>query len=416
MKKITKEMAIEAKNKALECLRGCTHKYLVPYSRNYEDTKKVVKEQTAILEQYVKESGKIKEVHFVHIENIVSNTPCENCICLNGMYYGVLIQDDMGNSYSTIFEVKDKLGDSAFIIKNNRECTWEYAYFEELELMVGHSSFASYNSFSKVLEKNDGKYVFFVRPDFSSFDSNSHSLSEFVPLLYQSRGSSLSLLESAKQMLNLETGIVNISGNRYVALDTVENLYLYFREAKNCEKTSSQAQKEMNKLLSEYQLSEVDFSNTDNGRLITKAVVEKLSEQLCVVRWVYKYNNEAIDGMRIYVDSKKIYACKRNNTGDYVKINHKILSPQNFTSQNFELSIGDLTGTRLQYTKEIVEKVPEEYKIQVMLICLIDEKMEQLFKMGFAPSIMPYLADINEKSFIKTIKATINSKENEKNG
>ena len=407
MEKITKEMAIESKNKALEYLRGCKY--------NYEDTRKVVNEQTAILEQYVKESGKIKEVHFVHIENIVSDAPCENCICLNGMYYGVLIQDDMGNSYSTIFEVKDKLGDSAFIINNNNEWAWEYAYFEELELMVGHSSLASYDSFNKVLKKNDGKYVFFVRPFLSSFDSNSHSLLGFSPSLCQRRGSSLSLLESAKQMFNLETGIVNISGNRYVALDTVENIHLYLSEAKNCEKSSSQAQKEIDKLLSEYKLSEVDFNNTDNGRLITKTVVERLSEQLCVVRWVYKYNNEVIDGMRIYVDSKKIYACKRNNTGDYVKINHKILSPQNFTSQNFDLSIGDLTGTRLQYTKEIVEKAPEEYKIQVMLICLIDEKMEQLFKMGFAPSIIPYLADVNEKSFIKTIKSIINSKENEKN-
>ena len=407
MEKITKEMAIESKNKALEYLRGCKY--------NYEDTRKVVKEQTAILEQYVKESGKIKEVHFVHIENIVSDAPCENCICLNGMYYGVLIQDDMGNSYSTIFEVKDKLGDSAFIINNNNEWAWEYAYFEELELMVGHSSLASYDSFNKVLKKNDGKYVFFVRPFLSSFDSNSHSLLGFSPSLCQRRGSSLSLLESAKQMFNLETGIVNISGNRYVALDTVENIHLYLSEAKNCEKSSSQAQKEIDKLLSEYKLSEVDFNNTDNGRLITKTVVERLSEQLCVVRWVYKYNNEVIDGMRIYVDSKKIYACKRNNNGDYVKINHKILSPQNFKSQNFDLSIGDLTGTRLQYTKEIVEKAPEEYKIQVMLICLIDEKMEQLFKMGFAPSIIPYLADVNEKSFIKTIKSIINSKENEKN-
>lgn len=403
MEKITKEVAIRAKDVILKYLRGCEY--------NYQETKVVVTQQTPILEQYVKESKKIKERQFVYVENIASKKPRENCICFDGIYYGILIQDEEGNRYDSVFDVKDKLGDKAFVMGHDNR-VWDYAYFEELDLVVGRVNFASYIDSEHKIERSGEYYTFFTRDNFSHFSKEHTTLSD--TLVFESDRSSESLMKAVKEMYGLDTGIVNISGNKYIPLDSISNIKTWLNSATNSEKKNGPAQKKIDNLVSTYELSNVQFEEKTEI-FSSKAIVEKLNDNLCVARWIYKYKDDIIDGMRLYVDDKGVYACKRNNHGEYIRLNHKLLSPVHFQSSDTKLSIGDLSGTKLQYTKEILNNVHDECKIQVMVMCLIDERIEQLFKMGFAPSIIPYLADVNEKSFIKTIKSIINSKENEKN-
>lgn len=399
MEKITKEVAIRAKDVILKYLRGCEY--------NYQETKVVVTQQTPILEQYVKESKKIKERQFVYVENIASKKPRENCICFDGIYYGILIQDEEGNRYDSVFDVKDKLGDKAFVMGHDNR-VWDYAYFEELDLVVGRVNFASYIDSEHKIERSGEYYTFFTRDNFSHFSKEHATLSD--TLVFESDRSSESLMKAVKEMYGLDTGIVNISGNKYIPLDSISNIKTWLNSATNSEKKNGPAQKKIDNLVSTYELSNVQFEEKTEI-FSSKAIVEKLNDNLCVARWIYKYKDDIIDGMRLYVDDKGVYACKRNNHGEYIRLNHKLLSPVHFQSSDTKLSIGDLSGTKLQYTKEILNNVHDECKIQVMVMCLIDEKIEQLFKIGFGPSVTPYFVENAKQSFSKTIKSIINTDE-----
>ena len=132
---------------------------------------------------------------------------------------------------------------------------------------------------------------------------------------------------------------------------------------------------------------------------------------MCVVRWLYKYEDEVIDGLRIYVEGDKYYACKRNNDGEYVKTNIQTLSGKNFISTNSEeIDLDDLTGTRLQYFSSIVNNIPSQYRTMLLIISMLNPKMEQLLKNGYEKQVYKLIGNEigNLKDPMREIELRVN--------
>lgn len=406
MKKITLERALMAKEFVeKEIKRDFTFGGSRP--NEYE-------QEVQILENYISQTRTLKNTHVAYAKNIlskeVSREIAEKCFFVNGTYCGLIIQDENNNFYASYEEIINKLGkDIVFLTEQN---TWygkpitNYIYIEELELLMCYGYRAMYDQVRKMINVSESETIFMTKEHHvftRTYAYHKCGLYEYH------HGESDTLMPAIKQMYGLNTNVICMTGNTYVPLDTVEHVNNALKYINGSKKKSGKLQNKIDSLIEEYKLSNVSFEeNFLHNTLMNKVVVEKLADNLCVVRWVYCYNDEIFDGMRVYVTDKETYCCKRNNYGEYVRMNLGLLNIKNFESDvasNIEIS--DLRGTRLQYSAEIIKTIEPEYQSVVLLMCLVDARVEQLFKNGFKDDILSILK--NPKASLKTkLKNVVN--------
>ena len=353
------------------------------------------KTEVSLLEDYVKQTIRFPEKHVVYAKNILSKTVpkeiAEKCFFVNGNYCGLILQDENGQIYSSYEEMMSKLGGNVDFLTN--ENTWynkvvcDYEYVEDLELLVCYCYKAMYNQATDSIDVGDKEYIFMTKAG-DLFNQNfgyyQYGIYEYFC------GESDTLMPAIKKMFKLNTSVVSLSGNKYVALDTMSNVNNAIKHINSAKKKSGKLQNKIDDLIEKYPMKKVSFDeNFLYNTLMSKVVIEKLEDNLCVVRWVYCYNDEIFDGMRVYVTDKETYCCKRNNNGEYVRMALSVLNPKNFESDvTTKIEVNDLRGTRLQYSADIIKTIEPEYQVVVLLMCLADERIEQLFKNGFKDAVL----------------------------
>jgi hypothetical protein len=92
--------------------------------------------------------------------------------------------------------------------------------------------------------------------------------------------------------------------------------------------------------------------------------------------------------MRVYIDGKDVYACKRNNNGQFIRVTLSTLNQKNFSSEyETEIVMDDMSGTRLEWYNTISSTLPKTHRLPLLMTFLTDVKLEQLVKLGFTTSI-----------------------------
>ena len=211
-------------------------------------------------------------------------------------------------------------------------------------------------------------------------------------------------MEAIKKMWKLDSGVVNVGGNEYVSLDTITNVIRYQKYNAKLEHKSGKIQNKIDSLVamkdfgSEYIYDRMPH---EYENMCSKTVINRINDNICVIRWVYNYKNETFDGLRVYVEGNDVYACKKNNKGEFIKVALSTLNQKNFSSAySQKIEMDDMSGTRLQYYASVINEIPADLRVTMLVLFLSDVRMEQMVKSGFGPAIYDMLK--NTKNNIST--------------
>jgi hypothetical protein len=202
--------------------------------------------------------------------------------------------------------------------------------------------------------------------------------------------------ESRTSLLNAMTNlygqpIMNVGANNFVVLDNPEGISEFINYNAKLQIKDGPVQRKVDELTA-IELPDMNIETPDNfaDRIYSKTVIQRVKENTAVVRWHMKSvrNNVSIDGLRIYIEGKKVYPCKLNNAGQWIRTTISNIKPENFLSCDMEkVEKESLKGTMLQYYSEIIDDIPIEYRSLLLILFIREPKIEQLFKMGFSKII-----------------------------
>ena len=368
---------------------------------------------SGLVEEYLNKTISTKIPNILRIvsikEPIVSTEIAKYCLYSDGYYYGYILKDTNGNIYPNLEAAKSTLGENILCGSSTYFVTNEYRYLPEIDMVVNIETTIHTADSTNAITYRDCRYKLINRESCMWTVGASYQTSQSTYNDYPNK----SLMKAMKEMHGFKSSIMNVGGNSYIALDTHKNIKRFFNYKAKMEKKPGKVQSKIDELIDSYELKPVVFKELmphETTSISNKAVVEKLSDELCVVRWVYKYEDEVIDGLRIYVEGQNYYACKRNNRGEYIKININTLSGKNFISNNTEeIDLGDLTGTRLQYFSSIVNNIPSQYRTMLLIMSMLNPRVEQMLKCGFEKHIYKLIGnDIGKlKDPMKEIQSLI---------
>jgi hypothetical protein len=377
-------------------------------------------------------------VQSVDIDNeIVSRRLSKHCAYTNGHYVGKVYLDQEGNIFETIASVKEKCGEEAIFCMHrcygeksySTQYYAECVYIPEIDcILVAKTSCHFTADLHAINDNNDHlQYIIVSEPSYSIVTKDMFIVGEnsypskVKDSYYNDDLKIVGMIEASKKMFNLNVGVVNVGGNKYIPLDTLKNLSTYASYKAKLEHKSGKIQNKIDELVAMNEFNSAPMANRmphEVNSLICKTNINKINDNLCVIRWSYSYLNESFDGMRVYIDGKDVYACKRNNQGQFVRVALSTLNQKNFAAEyNSELVMDDMTGTRLEWYANIINKLPEKHRMTLMMMFLTDVRIEQLVKLGFVDAICKKLEDstTNIGTVIRMVAKVDEAEENNKN-
>ena len=201
--------------------------------------------------------------------------------------------------------------------------------------------------------------------------------------------------EAFKKMYN--QAIFNVGANNYVLMNGRNALESFVNYNAKLEIKNGPAQKKINELVA-YKLPDVEtkFPASVKGELYYETIIQKVKENTAVVRWKINsvYDETSTDGLRIYIEGKKVHACKLNNSNQFVRTTISHIKPENFCSANMHsVDKEALKGTILEYYGEIIDEIPEQYKSLLIILFILNPNIEKLYKAGFKNLIFKSLEE-----------------------
>lgn len=347
----------------------------------------------------------VKDKIFVHAmnieEKIVPRKLAPYCTYVNGYYFGMVYLDKAGNIFESMTDVIKQYGENIILCagQSNYNSYAEAKYIPEIEcIMVGAAD--SRMHASPIHINDDNTYLGYIHdsgPSYYLIDkdwwvySMSSAKTEITSAYIRSAETIHGLEEAVQEMAGISVGVVNIGGNNYVPIDSLENLRSFVKYKAKLEYKSGKMQKKIDELIAEKHFEMQPIQNRmphEFDQLICKTYINRIKDNLSVIRWNYNYHNSCFDGMRVYIEGNDVYACKSNNKGQYIKVALSVLNQKNFTADYAsEIVMDDMSGTRLAWYASIINQIPDRHRIALLTVFLTDIKMEQLSKLGFIKAI-----------------------------
>ena len=419
---------------------------------NYEKLKAELNELAGIVDWYknsdknakrcaqvidaLKSRVDLSKKEFIQIVDInhevVTRRLLKYCAYLGNRYIGRVYLDDYGNAFGTVQEVTEKYGaDVVFCCHSHNDCYRgaysECKYMPEMEAVLMATITANYYTNIMAIDDNNSHIskakcaptYKIITKDMMVFGSGRPA--HISNAYFYEEDKAVGLMESVKQMLGLEVGVVNVGGNKYVTLDSIANIKEFVAYKAKLAYKSGKIQNKIDELVAKKEFNTiplVDRMPHEYNQLVCKTNINKIEDNLCVVRWTYSYKDECFDGMRVYIDGKDVYACKRNNNNQFVRVALSTLNQKHFASEyESELVMDDMTGTRLEWYTSIIHSIPTKHRMTLLMMFLTDVKLEQLVKLGFADAICKSLEDStgNIGAVIRSALKVNNSEEESKN-
>lgn len=305
-----------------------------------------------------------------------------------------------GRKYKTIADIENLYGDNYVIQPNFNNTAYMFVYNKEYNAVFGLPyKYNESNNEYQILESLDywssPTYVISNKKDIFALTAYHFKLlktDNFYNTNWNenlvSRGRNRSFYEAIS---NMYSPIVNIGANQFVALDRMDRLMHFFNYKAKLEKKNGPKQKKIDELVS-LPLPESKVKSTtfdEETGLYAKTQVVKVAENTCCIRWtLFSQDGNNVDGFRIYVEGKNVYACKLNSSGEYVRTTISNIKPENFLSNDMDdINPDDLKGTILQYFGSIINDIPSEYRSIMLISFVTDNSIESLYKIGLAPLI-----------------------------
>lgn len=217
--------------------------------------------------------------------------------------------------------------------------------------------------------------------DYSSFPNNN---------IYNEQKTNL--VEEVKKMFGQT--IFNMGANKFISISDPKALEEFGKYKAKLEIKSGPAQEKINKLVAK-KLPDITINVPENYRSYnwepySTTAIQKVEDGTCVIRWVLKdpKTNEVLDGFRIYVEGKNLYACKTDNKGSFIRTTISNINFDNFYSlEMLDINPDDLKGTLLEYYGSIINDIPKTIRSLVLFAFIKEPKLEQVFKLGLGPVI-----------------------------
>ena len=350
---------------------------------------------------------------------IVGPAMANHCVYLNGKYVGLVYIDVDGNVYGSPSEVKAALGEDVIYFSDNSMRHVEVKYSEEKDCCVAMSRriyFRWYNQYDNnptpiteykgLMEIGEPEY-YYITKELDIWSSSSAYTHGMDSLAAYDGKKPVGMMKALKKMWKLSTGVVNVGGNTYVPLDTIENVNRFKNYNAKLQHKPGKIQNKIDELV-----AMKDFDSEaiacrmphQYENICSKTVISRIAEDVSVIRWVYNYQDETFDGMRVYLEGKDVYACKKNNQGQFVRVALSTLNQKNFTSEyGDDIEIGDMTGTRLQYYASVINEIPKDMQITMLVLFLTDVRIEQMIKAGIGKAVFAMLRE-NKTNLSNTMK------------
>lgn len=217
--------------------------------------------------------------------------------------------------------------------------------------------------------------------DYSSFPDNN---------IYNEQKTNL--VEEVKKMFGQT--IFNMGANKFMSVSDPKALEEFGKYKAKLEIKSGPAQEKINKLVAK-KLPDITINvpekyHSYNWEPYSTTAIQKVEDGTCVIRWVLKdpKTNEILDGFRIYVEGKNLYACKTDNKGSFIRTTISNINFDNFYSlEMLDINPDDLKGTLLEYYGSIINDIPKTIRSLVLFAFIKEPKLEQVFKLGLGPVI-----------------------------
>lgn len=193
-----------------------------------------------------------------------------------------------------------------------------------------------------------------------------------------------------KKMFN--RNIFNMGANKFICVEYPAALEQFGKYKAKLEIKNGPIQRKINELVAK-PLPDVKITvpkkfTSTNFQPYSKTVVQKVEDGLCVIRWILKspISGDTLDGFRIYIEGKEIYACKTDNKGSFIRTSISNIGIENFLSCDMaKVNKNDLKGTILEYYGEIINDIPAKGRSLLLLSFIQDPRLEQIFKIGLGP-------------------------------
>lgn len=424
--------------KEIADLLAMPHKYGDEFNNAY---KALAKKLEVVVNGRFSRIYNAKYVRAVNVNGLIVDRETEkHCVYIGNKYVGQIYIDEAGNVFGGVKEVLDKYGDEAVFMPERTIRDIEYVYVEELGMMAAasrqahcsiyddpytqatyESDKAKYSDYAKKMSIEANPTYYIITPDLQMIYvrvTDYNYISDISNLSYNRDVQGTGLMEAVKKMYNLDVGVVNVGGNSYVPLDCVNNVKKFVSYKAKLAHKSGKIQNKIDELVAMKEFAPeyiYDRMPHEYNNICSKTLISRVSDTVCVIRWIYNYKEESFDGMRVYIDGKDVYACKKNNSGQFIKVALSVLNQKNFASEySKHIEMEDMTGTRLQYYASVVNEIPEEFRMTMLVLFLTDVRMEQLVKCGYGPAIYEMLRE-NTGNIMTTIKNAVKANEDGKN-
>lgn len=375
-----------------------------------------------------------KQHTFVRMLNIndviVGKEAAKHCVYLNGKYVGLIYVDANGNVYGSPAEVKEALGDDIIYFSDNSLRHIEVDYCEEEDCLVAISYrinfrwYSQYDSnptpitdYKGLLDIQEPEY-YYIDKEMNVISSVNHYCTTLDALSSYDCAKPLGMMKAIKKLWGLSTGVVNVGGNTYIPLDCVDNIKQYQNYKAKLMHKPGKIQNKIDELVAMRSFDSEAINCRmphEYENLCSKTVINRIADDVAVIRWVYNYKDETFDGMRVYIEGKDVYACKKNNQGQFVRVALSTLNQKNFSSEyGDDIEIDDMTGTRLQYYASVIHSIPKDLQITMLILFLTDVRVEQMIKAGLGPSVYALLTE-NKTNLATTMKNIVVVNEEGKN-
>lgn len=369
-------------------------------------------------------------------EKVVSRRVAEHCAYIGGKYIGKIYLDKKGNIFGNIADVKKEYGEDVVFCTPASENEYsatayvaECTYVPEIDcVLFGIKSFSNYCHVANInddnehlhhLTESDARYIIMDK-DMMCIEG-SRMPSNVAYLYFGGEIKIDGMMEAIRQLLNLDVGIVNVGGNRYIPLDCIGNLVEFSKYKAKLAYKSGKVQKKIDELVAMKEFDSTPMRNRmphEYENLVCQTNINKIDTNTSVIRWSYSYRDTGFDGMRVYIEGNDVYACKRNNQGQFIKVALSTLNQKNFTSEYAAEAVADdMTGTRLEWYASVINSIPEKHRMTLLITFLNDVRVEQLVKLGLCDSICNLLEN-NSNNIGDSIRQTLHvnrAEENNKN-
>lgn len=362
--------------------------------------------------------------------DVVPRRLVQYCKYIGGKYVGVVFVDLHGNFFKTAEDAQNYYGDRMVLSSVGDYMgvkTSKAVYIPEIE-MVLIGSLSQYPHFNLMELDDSNTYLQRMsscEPTYTLIDKEHYvyCTNNTVHTLhdcYVTNNSKIDgLMEAIKPIFHLRFGVVNIGGNNYVPLDTLTNIQAFVKYKAKLEHKNGKVQNKIDELVaSKHFICEASSERMPHEyeNLTCKTHINKIDDNRCVIRWTYSYRDECFDGMRVYIDGTDVYACKSNNSGQYVRVALSTLNQKNFSAEyNSEIELDDMTGTRLEWYSSVINALPKKHRITILMLFLTDVKIEQLVKLGFGEAICEKI-ESTKSNIGPTIRAALRVNQSEENG